>query len=173
MLDVGVNATKINSYKIQQFPSAPYFEYIGWPDDVLFDNITGAPTPGASDDAYLEWNGEVYLGWSKGGTSVRLSGSYLDNYLDFRSEWDPGDPFNPEGFRSVASTVIWDLSATHTFFQDDESWMGDTRVTVGVNNLFDKEPPFISSWDNNSTGYSGFLYNSEGRFVYIQLSKRL
>ncbi|MGH8021244.1 MAG: TonB-dependent receptor domain-containing protein [Opitutaceae bacterium] len=171
--DLGLNATYVRSYEIQQFEGAPFFQYVGWPTDVLFDNDTSDPTPGASDDAYLRWKGEVYLGWAKGDSSVRLSGSYLHSYRDFRSEWDPDDPLNPTGFDSVASTFIWDISASHTFFPNDESWMGDTKLTVGVNNIFDKEPPFVSSWDNNSTGYSGFLYNSEGRFVYLQLTKRL
>ncbi len=171
--DVGVNATRTNSYEVQQFAGAPYFEYIGWPTDVVFDNITGSPIPGAADDAYLRWKGEIYGAWAKGGSSARISGSYLHGYRDFRSEWDPDDPFNPAGFARVSSTVIWDISASHTFFANDAGWMGDTRLTVGVNNVFDKAPPFVSSWDFNSTGYSGFLYNAEGRFVYIQLSKRL
>ncbi|BET65566.1 TonB-dependent receptor [Opitutales bacterium ASA1] len=170
--DVGVNASRLDSYKIQQFPGAPFFEYVGWTDDVLFDNTTGDPAPGSGDDAYLKWKGEVYASWTKGETSARLTGSYLDGYRDFVVDWDPGAPTDPAGFRDVPSTMIWDVSLTHRFFAGSESWFGDTRVTVGVNNVFDKEPPFVESWGNNSTGYSGFLYNSEGRFVYAQLTKK-
>jgi iron complex outermembrane receptor protein len=139
---------------------------------VLFDNTTGDPAPGSGDDAYLKWKGEVYASWTKGETSARLTGSYLDGYRDFVVDWDPGAPNDPAGFRDVPSTMIWDASVTHRFFAGNESWFGDTRVTVGVNNVFDKEPPFVESWGNNSTGYSGFLYNSEGRFVYAQLTKK-
>ena len=46
-------------------------------------------------------------------------------------------------------------------------------MTAGVRNLFDKDPPYVSGWDGNSSGYPGFLYNSEGRFYYVSLTKKL
>ena len=46
-----------------------------------------------------------------------------------------------------------------------------TRVTFGCNNLLDKDPPFASSFANNSNGYPGFIYNATGRFVYVSLEK--
>lgn len=171
--DLSLKASYLDSYEIQQFPSAPFFEYVGWTQDVLFDNDTGDPAPGAGDDAYLKWKGEIAATWSIGEASINLAGSYLDGYTDFRSEWDPDNPTDPAGFNEVESTLIWDLTASYRFWADQESWMGDTFVTVGIRNVLDEEPPFVSSWDNNSTGYSGFLYDSEGRFMFLSVTKKI
>lgn len=171
--DLSLKTSYLDSYEIQQFPGAPFFEYVGWTDDVLFDNDTGDPAPGAGDDAYLQWKGEIGATWSMGEASVNLIGTYLDGYTDFRSEWDPDNPNDPSGFNQVESTLIWDLTASYKFWADQETWLGDTLVTFGIRNVLDEDPPFVSSWDNNSTGYSGFLYDSEGRFLFLSLTKRI
>lgn len=171
--DIGIDASLLDLYEIQQFEGAPFFDYVGWTEDTLFDNETGDPSPGSGDDAYLKWKAELFASWSKENLSVNLSGHYKDSYTDFSFDWDPGNPLDPAGFAKVSSTVIWDVTATYTFWDGREDWFGDTKVTVGVRNVFDKEPPFVSSWGNSSTGYSGFLYNSEGRFAFVSLSKKL
>ena len=47
------------------------------------------------------------------------------------------------------------------------------KVTVGVRNVLDEDPPFVSGWGGNTNGYPGFLYNAEGRFTYLSLTKKL
>ncbi|MDQ8184559.1 TonB-dependent receptor [Pelagicoccus sp. SDUM812002] len=171
--DFSVNASYLDSYEIQQFPSAPFFEYVGWTEDVLFDNTTGDPSPGAGDDAFLQWKGVFAATWSKAGTSVNLVGNYTDGYRDFSFDWDPGNPNDPAGFNQVEATILWDITASHNFWEGQETWLGDTKITVGIRNLLDEAPPYVSSWGNNSTGYSGFLYSSEGRFAFISINKKI
>jgi hypothetical protein len=36
----------------------------------------------------------------------------------------------------------------------------------------DRNPPFSSGFGSNAEGYPGFLYDSTGRFLYVQLSKK-
>jgi len=171
--DFRLDASYLDSYKIQQFPSAPFFEYKGEMTDILFDNQTGDSFPGSGDDGYLEWRGRASLSWSKGPWNASLNARYTDGFRDFKSEWDPRNPNDPAGFRQVASRTIFDVVVGYTFFEGQDSWMGDTRVVVGVDNILDTDPPFVSSWDNNSTGYPGFLYTAENRFYYISLTKKL
>ncbi|MFL6569751.1 MAG: hypothetical protein ACJ8LI_11320, partial [Chthoniobacterales bacterium] len=47
-----------------------------------------------------------------------------------------------------------------------------TTFTVGVNNIFDKDPPFASGQGGNAVGYPGFTYDATGRFVYVRLAKK-
>lgn len=171
--DFGLNASYLDSYQIQQFPGAPYFEYKGEQFDISFDNDTGDPSPGAGDDAYLEWRAVGFVRWSKDAMSFALQANYLDGFRDFKSEWDPSAPNDPAGFRQVDSTLTWDVNFAYTFFEDNESWIANTRVQVGINNLLDQNPPRVESWDNNSTGYPGFMYSPMGRFAYVQLTKKL
>ena len=48
----------------------------------------------------------------------------------------------------------------------------DTKVAIGARNVFDKEPPYAAGFGGNSTGYPGFLYSSEGRFVYLSVTRK-
>jgi len=171
--DFGLNASKLNSYKIQQFPNAPFFEYVGEMEDISFDNDTGDPSPGAGDDGYLEWRGVGFIRWSKDAMNLAIQANYLDGFRDFKSEWDPDAPNDPAGFQQVDSTLTWNINFTYRLFQDTESWWGDTMVQVGIQNLFDQDPPRVESWDNNSTGYPGFIYSPMGRFMFLSLTKKL
>jgi outer membrane receptor protein involved in Fe transport len=50
--------------------------------------------------------------------------------------------------------------------------LNGTTFTVGVINLFDKDPPFASGEGGNAVGYPGYTYDSTGRFVYVRLTKK-
>lgn len=168
------NATYTDSYKIQQFPGAPYFEYVGEGTDILFDNDSGeVSSPGTNDDAYLQWKAQFITSWTMNHWAASVTGNYTDGFRDFTGGFDPDDPTDPANIRQVASITTWDAQVNYTAFADLDRWYGDTKLTLGVRNLFDKEPPYVSGWDGNANGYPGFLYNSEGRFYYLSLTKKL
>ena len=49
-------------------------------------------------------------------------------------------------------------------------WLDNTTISLGMQNVFDQEPPFVAiSFPN---GYDTFLVNVKGRFWYVQLKKR-
>ena len=172
--DVSLNATYTDSYKIQQFPGAPFFEYIGEGTDILFDNATGqVSTPGIGDDAYLDWKGQLILDWSKDSWSASLTGRYTAGFRDFTGNFDPSNPTDPANIRQVSSILTWDAQLNYTAWARQDAWYGDTRLTLGIRNMFDKAPPFVDGWGGNANGYPGYLYNSEGRFVYMSLTKKL
>ena len=45
-------------------------------------------------------------------------------------------------------------------------------ITLGCDNVFDQDPPKAYGFGGNSTGYPGFLYDSTGRFIYVQMTKK-
>ena len=45
-------------------------------------------------------------------------------------------------------------------------------IRRSARNLFDRDPPYAAGFGGNSTGYPGFLYSSEGRFVYLSVSRK-
>ena len=47
---------------------------------------------------------------------------------------------------------------------------GNTTITLGVNNVFDKEPPFVAAASEN--GYDEQTANIKGRMWYVALKKR-
>jgi outer membrane receptor protein involved in Fe transport len=49
-------------------------------------------------------------------------------------------------------------------------WLNNTTISLGLQNVFDQEPPFVAiSFPN---GYDTSLANIKGRFWYVELKKR-
>lgn len=158
---LAASATWTRSYQKTVLPGGPLLELIG--NDAGVDNPADI---GTADDAYLKWKGRTTLDWSLGGWSAVLGATYTDgfNYID---------PGTEEGARA-ASTIIWDAQVGFNFRDQFGPWLRDTKATVGVRNLFDKDPPYVagSAVGFNSANYPTFLYNSEGQFVYVSLERK-
>jgi outer membrane receptor protein involved in Fe transport len=50
------------------------------------------------------------------------------------------------------------------------AWLNNTTITLGMQNVFDEDPPFVNSAFEN--GYDESLAMIKGRFWYVQLKKR-
>ena len=50
------------------------------------------------------------------------------------------------------------------------AWLNNTTLTLGMQNVFDADPPFVAG--NNENGYDESLATIKGRFWYVQLKKR-
>jgi iron complex outermembrane receptor protein len=50
--------------------------------------------------------------------------------------------------------------------------LNGTQVTIGVDDIFNAQPPVSFGFGGNSTNYPGFLYDATGRFVYFRLTKK-
>jgi len=158
--DVGVNATYMGSYKFSTIPGVAAVEGI---DDTI---------PGfAGDDAFLRWKAQTFVGWFWKGVNARVTGTYTHSFDD-----PGGDPFTGTPFR-VDPTFIYDVQVSYKLFpaksRQDTAWYSDLKLTLGVNNLLDQDPPFVADGGNNSNGYPGYLYNNTGRFLYVGLEKKL
>ena len=49
-------------------------------------------------------------------------------------------------------------------------WLNGTTITVGMNNIFDQDPPFVAAAFEN--GYDESAFDIKGRFWYVALKKR-
>jgi outer membrane receptor protein involved in Fe transport len=49
-------------------------------------------------------------------------------------------------------------------------WLNNTTITLGMQNVFDEDPPFVAGTAEN--GYDESLATIKGRFWYVQLKKR-
>ena len=50
------------------------------------------------------------------------------------------------------------------------AWLNNTTITLGMQNVFDADPPFVAGSFEN--GYDESLATIKGRFWYVQLKKR-
>ena len=141
-----------------------------------------AATSGASP----KWRGNVQLNWRRDNWSAGLgmfyTGSFtLSGVTTSRATYEAlGSPASIKPVFTNGSTlyrmVHRDTQTYNAFLSyrlrktDTRSWLRDTSVRVGVNNLFNAEPPL--SDDNNT--YESALFNTmaKGRMYSLTLTKK-
>ena len=167
------NWTKLNSFFIYTTRSAVRTE-------LMETNL--AATSGASP----KWRGNVQLNWRRDNWSAGLgmfyTGSFtLSGVTTSRATYEAlGSPASIKPVFTNGSTlyrmVHRDTQTYNAFLSyrlgktDTRSWLRDTSVRVGVNNLFNAEPPL--SDDNNT--YESALFNTmaKGRMYSLTLTKK-
>jgi outer membrane receptor protein involved in Fe transport len=130
------------------------------------DEVVNQPTSEGtgSDNGYLRWRGRSEIHWAYKGYTALFAGNFNDGFWDV--DGNTGNNF------FVKSTWMFDAQAGYSFHGELGQWLADTKLSVGVRNVFDRNPPFASGNAGNSTGYPSFLYSSEGRFWYVSLSRK-
>ena len=130
--------------------------------------LRGMPLDGFSDDAYLKWKGNLRLDWMWNHLSAAITAHYWDGFHEFdlngNEHW-------------VRQTWFFDLQASYDFQTKAEprfhngwpTWrylVEGTKITVGVNNVFDRAPP------RSNDNFPRYIYDTTGRFVYVSLTKK-
>ncbi|MBO9713302.1 TonB-dependent receptor [Sphingomonas sp.] len=95
-------------------------------------------------------------GWSIGGFNATLFMDYISKSHDNRVA--PSVP--------IKSYASFDLNLGYAFA--DTGLLGHTRLNLNVQNLFDRQPPFV---DNTLYGYDPQNYDLRGRFIRLSLTK--
>lgn len=70
----------------------------------------------------------------------------------------------PSTWLDLGPWTTYDVQATY-----DLPWLKTTRLTVGVDNVTDRPPPF---YDNDASGYDPLVANPFGAMYYVKLTKR-
>lgn len=107
---------------------------------------------GSPDQAYPKTKSTLMLDWDKADFGATLTGRYLSKVQE------AGDPNKLEARLYVDAQLRWSPR-----FLDE-----GLGVAVGVNNLFDKDPPGCVTCGLNN--YDPNAYDAPGRFMYLRLS---
>lgn len=131
------------------------------------------------------WRGSTTLSWRWKNWSAGLGHYYIGSYTDVNATAtatqfrDLGEPsyikpiFNNGNF--VYRYVVHDTNSYNIFgtyrFSSQNTWLKDTSVRVGVNNVLNATPPLSA----DSRGYEVSLYNvtARGRTYSLQVTKKL
>jgi len=141
--------TWYNSYKLQIVPTEPYYEYTG----TASTNLGTVP----------KWRTNTTLDWSDQGVDVFVGFTYVDSVTDVGVGGD--DQF---GMEAVPSFVSYDLGISYDFKTLHVSkFLDGLKVTVGVNNAFDKMPPLAPNAFPNTNADIGTYDGAVGRMFYI------
>ncbi|MCC2980977.1 TonB-dependent receptor domain-containing protein [Sphingomonas sp. IC4-52] len=110
---------------------------------------------GSPDQAYPHFKGQATLDWDLGPVAAAITGRYID---------DVTETVSPGVFNKLKSRFYGDVQLTFR-----PSWMENRLgLTLGVNNVFDTDPPACFSCSLNN--YDPTTYDVPGRFGYVRLS---
>jgi iron complex outermembrane receptor protein len=116
-----LDGTWMNSFKFAEFEGQPFKEQVS-----QFN----------TRDVYLRWKHNASISVARGDWSALLSNKYASGYNDQLPNGGKGTP--PAGFDPrVHHYSTFDLSATYTGIKN-------TTITLGLQNLFDTDPPFTA-----------------------------
>lgn len=133
--------------------------------------VAGGPVSELSwTDGNTRWKGSLTLNWKHGDWTAGWVSDYTGRTKDpfVRTTTGTGSRISSEGYLIVDDHWISRLSLGRQF--RGKGWFGGTHVRVGVNNLFDAEPPFALGGD--SDGFMRGIGDPRGRAWYVELSKR-
>ncbi|MGS0676941.1 TonB-dependent receptor plug domain-containing protein [Shewanella sp. 125m-1] len=123
-------------------------------DGVAIDYL-GFITSGSGSYAKLKTN--FNLTATGDGWSTTYEARYIDGMDSFSCKDDPSECYAP----SVDSVIYHDLSANYDL-------TNTIRLSGGVNNIFDEQPPYYSG--NNDSNTDPYTYDVLGRFFFVRAS---
>lgn len=132
------------------------------------DSLGSAQPQGAgvevNNSGIPEWVSNFTLDWAKNdwsaSWSVRHTDALTENCSDFVGLGVCSN--DAAGTNNLGSTTYHDLQVSWA-----SKWVGDMRLTGGVNNATDKDAPFCYSCSLN--GYDASNYDLPGRFYYVKV----
>ena len=117
-----------------------------------------------NDSGIPEWTSNLALDWNYGDFDSRWTVRHMSDLTESCGDAQGFDVCrdNVAGTNRLGSTTFHDLQVGWK-----TEWMGETRLTAGINNVFEKEPPICLSCSLN--GYDASNYDIPGgRFYYVR-----
>ncbi|MDP5103978.1 MAG: TonB-dependent receptor [Erythrobacter sp.] len=114
-----------------------------------------------------KWRFSGSVNWDKGPVDVSLFARYVGGVYDTSVSRDTpivSDDPNANFFR-VDDFLTFNLAVAYTF--DNDTALDGTRIRLGVNNLFDKDPPLA----DENLGFFSELHSARGRVFRVELRK--
>ncbi|MFN2476872.1 MAG: TonB-dependent receptor domain-containing protein [Chthoniobacterales bacterium] len=175
--------TYLNSFEVQRVTGGPTEELVGQ-----------TTNPGSSGEGYYRWKGNTALDWAWNGFDVVGTMRYIDGFreddsdgnrhwveqrflFDLQASYD-FSALAPRAREAAAAGKDFSKNGAAVAATESTSsgfcglLLNGTRLTIGVSNLFDRDPPKAYGGGGNSVGYPGFTYDATGRFVYARLTKK-
>ncbi|HEY9104383.1 TonB-dependent receptor [Chitinimonas sp.] len=142
-----LSGTYVLEYKRQFGPEEPFRSNLG-----LFLN----------DQVIQRWRHRLSADWEYGAVGLTLGNTFYSGYHDHNTAFNPNtDELLPA--RDVSSYSLWDLSG---------SWKVNKqfKLRVGIQNLFDKQPPYSNQGYYFLATYDPSYTDPRGRTVYLSAS---
>ncbi len=143
---------RVRTAEYGNFNVSSNWTYMGFYASRRFQNDAIVSSVGRSLPRYRS---QSSVAWQKRTWGANLNMNYIHRYRDFlRDGWEVGR------YYTFAGSVSYGFAKT--------SKLGDLRVTFGLENILDRDPPL----DNTSVGYNqGLVGRPGGRFGYLSVRR--
>lgn len=164
--DAGQFTFKFNAANLQTFTQTP-----GELGQQLLTAIDSGQLPGSVEVAGIgdlveqngrpKWRFSSSLRWNYEQFGVGLFGRYVGAFNDTSAD------AVIDGVSTDYRVNDWFIVNANASYNFDEGFLDGTRLRVGINNLFDRDPPLA----DESFGFYGSLHSATGRFFFIDVQK--
>lgn len=144
--DTQVSVGYYSSYSVQALPTADPFETVG-----LASNTNGT---------IPRWQSYTSIGWSRGKWRANLGWQHIPGVFDVNGDGGETTPYDIKSYDS------FDLSGAYTF-GSDWKWLNGLTIRAGVNNVFNKMPPFGGGTFSEANADTA-TYNPVGRLMFVE-----
>ena len=132
-------------------------------------SLTGSPKPQMPRDGPLPWRARKVREW----ITLDLIASYTFNLPPPAPASVPG--FVKDGGKNFKvkdgkEKKVLPISTAEYNPCGWRAWLNNTTISLGMQNVFDEDPPFVAA--NLENGYDESIATIKGRFWYVQLKKR-
>ncbi|UTY57849.1 TonB-dependent receptor [Massilia sp. erpn] len=138
-----LNGTYVLASKIQTAPG-----------DAFISNLNRFVTEGVVQ----RWRHTVSFDWDQGPFSATLSNSFSSGYEDQNSAINPTDGSVVKA-NHVKAYSLWDISGSY-------AWSKQLKLRAGIQNMFDKSPPYSNQAFHFLSGYDPSYTDPRGRRFY-------
>ena len=153
---VGINGTYITKYVVQNI-------------DGTWTSINGMVNPivNGAGGVIPRWRHYLYVDWKRAPWNFTLAQQYQSGYKDLLGTFDDTDPTSPTftglsgAHPKVSSYQLFHFYGSYTGVANNKN----LKVTFGVRNLFDKDPPYTNAGGQNyfQSGYDPGYADPRGR----------
>lgn len=152
---LNLSATMVDSYQFQLDPLDPVIEAVG-----NHNNDYGAVP------AMPEWRANLRATWRMGDHFVAATTRYVDEVNYDANNYSFQQYFPHSNWRDVDTIRAWTQMDWFYTYSGLEVGDGQTGITVGMRNAFDREPQKVGM----TSGIVGELQDPLGRVMYARLS---
>ena len=159
-----------------RFPKSPLGQFTAkteasWVE--RFDFTQNAATAAVNQrwlDGNSKWKGNASLAWRRELWSAGVFANYVGGFRDstLRSTTFTASYISSDGYYIVKDYLTYNVSVAR-HFKGDNRWLGNSTLRLGVNNLFDQDPPFSN---RSSQGYDSGTADARGRVGYVELTRK-
>ncbi|HET7268376.1 MAG TPA: TonB-dependent receptor [Oleiagrimonas sp.] len=160
--------TYLRYYNVKTAPGVPAYHFAG--QYMPEGSAQGTACPGVGQCLFPRWRANAVLMWDKGPWSALWKVRYIG---DFRmGSSSPSQDTHPAGGRLDGFYIDYGATLYHDVALAYRIAPLHSRVTLGVNNLFDKQPPILYANNTDNANTDALNFDLMGRYYWLRWTVR-